>query len=155
MYVCSSDDRQNIASHWRIELGSSRSRNVIEQRLERCACDFGSLGPVEAIVYILVGLAAIMKLFHCKCKKCMGGMCMGKDMGMDKGMGGGMGMDKNMESNCFFRKKPLLGLFILLFFLIFFLVSFFCARWTIAKSGGYKPYRSTRVCISERDNVTY
>lgn len=34
------------------------------------------LGPwpvVEAIVYILVGVAAVMKLFGCKCAKCMAG----------------------------------------------------------------------------------
>ncbi len=31
----------------------------------------GSWPMVEAIVYILVGLAAIMKLVGCRCKKCM------------------------------------------------------------------------------------
>jgi len=31
---------------------------------------FGSLPTVEAIVYVLVGLAAIMKIFGCCCKKC-------------------------------------------------------------------------------------
>lgn len=30
----------------------------------------GSMPKVEAIVYLLVGVAAIMKLFDCKCKKC-------------------------------------------------------------------------------------
>lgn len=27
---------------------------------------------VEAIVYVLVGIAAIVKIFGCRCKKCMG-----------------------------------------------------------------------------------
>lgn len=31
----------------------------------------GSWPAVEAIVYILVGLAAIMKIFGCRCSKCM------------------------------------------------------------------------------------
>ncbi|MDE2399650.1 MAG: DUF378 domain-containing protein [Patescibacteria group bacterium] len=30
----------------------------------------GSVPMLEAIVYILVGVAAIMKIFGCKCKKC-------------------------------------------------------------------------------------
>ncbi len=34
---------------------------------------FGTLPTVEAIVYILVGAAAVMKLVGCKCKKCMAG----------------------------------------------------------------------------------
>lgn len=33
---------------------------------------FGSMPMVEAIVYVLVGLAALMMIFGCKCKKCMG-----------------------------------------------------------------------------------
>ena len=32
----------------------------------------GSWPTLEAIVYILVGVAAVMKIFGCKCKKCMG-----------------------------------------------------------------------------------
>ncbi len=36
---------------------------------------FGSMPVVEAVVYILVGLAAIMSIFGCKCKICMGGTC--------------------------------------------------------------------------------
>ncbi len=32
----------------------------------------GSWPVVEGLVYVLVGLAAIMKIFKCKCKKCMG-----------------------------------------------------------------------------------
>ncbi len=35
----------------------------------------GTVPVVEAIVYILVGVAAVMKIFGCKCKKCMGGVC--------------------------------------------------------------------------------
>jgi uncharacterized membrane protein YuzA (DUF378 family) len=31
----------------------------------------GSVPTIEAIVYILVGIAAVMKIFGCKCKKCM------------------------------------------------------------------------------------
>ena len=31
----------------------------------------GSWPMAEAIVYILVGVAVVMKLFGCKCKKCM------------------------------------------------------------------------------------
>ena len=31
----------------------------------------GSWPTVEAIVYILVGVAAVIKIFGCKCKKCI------------------------------------------------------------------------------------
>jgi len=31
---------------------------------------FGSMPTLEAIVYILVGVAAVVKIFSCKCKKC-------------------------------------------------------------------------------------
>lgn len=31
----------------------------------------GSMPTLEAIVYVLVGVAAVMKLFHCRCRKCM------------------------------------------------------------------------------------
>ncbi|MCC7160126.1 DUF378 domain-containing protein [Candidatus Nomurabacteria bacterium] len=31
----------------------------------------GSWPTVEAVVYVLVGVAAVLKLFGCKCKKCM------------------------------------------------------------------------------------
>ncbi|MFA5932029.1 MAG: DUF378 domain-containing protein [Candidatus Paceibacterota bacterium] len=31
----------------------------------------GSWPKVEAIVYVLVGIAAVLKIFGCKCKKCM------------------------------------------------------------------------------------
>ena len=32
---------------------------------------FHSMPVVEVIIYVLVGLAAIMKIFGCRCKKCM------------------------------------------------------------------------------------
>ncbi len=31
---------------------------------------FGSMPTVEAIIYIIVGVAAIVKIFGCPCKKC-------------------------------------------------------------------------------------
>lgn len=36
---------------------------------------FSSMPAIEAIIYVLVGLAAVMKIFGCKCPKCMGGSC--------------------------------------------------------------------------------
>lgn len=50
---------------------------------------FVSLPVVEGIIYILVGIAAVMKIFGCRCKKCMGTSDMGSgstSMGMDKKM---------------------------------------------------------------------
>lgn len=44
---------------------------------------FGSMPTVEAVIYILVGLSAVMMIFGCRCKKCMAA-CGGE--GMDKGM---------------------------------------------------------------------
>ncbi|MEI7765590.1 MAG: DUF378 domain-containing protein [bacterium] len=35
----------------------------------------GSMPTLEAIVYVLVGVSAIMMVFGCKCKKCCGGAC--------------------------------------------------------------------------------
>ena|SRR3989344_6645796 len=35
----------------------------------------GSWPTVEAIVYILVGVAAVLKIFGCRCKKCKDGVC--------------------------------------------------------------------------------
>ncbi|MFA6177334.1 MAG: DUF378 domain-containing protein [Candidatus Paceibacterota bacterium] len=32
---------------------------------------FGSMPTVEAIIYVLVGIAALMKIFGCRCKKSM------------------------------------------------------------------------------------
>ena len=48
----------------------------------------GSMPTVEAIVYVLVGIAAVMKIFGCGCKKCT--VCL-VDKGMAGGMQGGMG----------------------------------------------------------------
>ena len=45
---------------------------------------FGSMPTLEAIVYLLVGVAAVMKIFHCKCSKCTGGTCAAD--GMEKKM---------------------------------------------------------------------
>jgi len=39
----------------------------------------GSMPTLEAIVYVLVGVAAVMKIFGCKCKKCMGACSCGTD----------------------------------------------------------------------------
>ena len=32
---------------------------------------FGSMATLEAIIYVLVGVAGVGKLFCCRCKKCM------------------------------------------------------------------------------------
>lgn len=55
----------------------------------------GSLPLVERIVYVLVGLAGIMMLFGCKCKKCMaacgkckGGSCKGGSCKGESAAGG-------------------------------------------------------------------
>lgn len=52
----------------------------------------GSWPMVEAIVYIIVGLAAIAKIFHCKCKKCMAACaaCVNDSKMAEGKMGGGM-----------------------------------------------------------------
>lgn len=47
----------------------------------------GSVPMLEGIVYVLVGVAAVMKIFGCKCKKCMNGSC---DMGAGEKMEGKM-----------------------------------------------------------------
>src|SRR3990167_540095 len=46
----------------------------------------GSMPMVEAIVYVVVGVAAIAKIFGCKCKKCMD-MC--DACSVDANRGGG------------------------------------------------------------------
>lgn len=48
----------------------------------------GAWPAVEGIVYVLVGLAAVMKLVGCRCKKCMAG-CASCDAG---------GADGSMEN---------------------------------------------------------
>lgn len=45
-------------------MGSGDSWNVVHMAL-------GSVSTLEAVVYILVGVAAVVKIFGCKCKKCM------------------------------------------------------------------------------------
>jgi uncharacterized protein len=35
----------------------------------------GSMPVLEAIIYILVGISALMMIFGCKCGKCKGGCC--------------------------------------------------------------------------------
>ncbi|OGI92156.1 hypothetical protein A2933_00110, partial [Candidatus Nomurabacteria bacterium RIFCSPLOWO2_01_FULL_46_18] len=54
----------------------------------------GSMPTVEAIVYILVGIAAVMKIFGCGCKSCTACLVDGKMMGggTQGGMGGGGAM---------------------------------------------------------------
>ena len=49
----------------------------------------GSVSTLEAIVYVLVGIAAAMKIFGCRCHKCMGGCDCGTSHVAD-------GMDKKM-----------------------------------------------------------
>lgn len=45
-------------------IGNDSNWNVVNLLL-------GSWPVVEGIVYVLVGAAAVMKIFGCKCKKCM------------------------------------------------------------------------------------
>ncbi len=45
-------------------LGKGDAWNVVNMVL-------GSMPTLEAVVYLLVGIAAVGKLFGCKCKKCM------------------------------------------------------------------------------------
>jgi uncharacterized membrane protein YuzA (DUF378 family) len=46
----------------------------------------GSWPVVEGIVYVLVGLAALLKIFGCRCKKCMEMCASCNAEGMDKKM---------------------------------------------------------------------
>jgi uncharacterized protein len=48
----------------------------------------GSMPTLEAIVYVLVGVSAIMSIFNCKCCKCAGGVCAPS---ANADMGGGEG----------------------------------------------------------------
>ena len=47
---------------------SMNSWNVVNMLL-------GSWPVLEALVYVLVGVAALVKLFGCRCSKCKGGVC--------------------------------------------------------------------------------
>ncbi len=67
-------------------LGSMSNWNVVNMIL-------GSVPVVEGIVYLLVGISAVMMIFGCKCKKCKDGVCesCAKDGNMGAGkMGGNM-----------------------------------------------------------------
>lgn len=61
-------------------LGSMSNWNVVNML-------FGSVPTVEAILYVLVGVAAIMKIFGCRCSKCVNGVCeaCGKEAGKMEG----------------------------------------------------------------------
>lgn len=49
-------------------VGSLESWNVINMLL-------GSVPVLEAVLYLLIGLAAIGKMFGCRCKKCTSCVC--------------------------------------------------------------------------------
>mgnify|MGYP001612557677 CR=1 FL=1 len=36
---------------------------------------FGSVPVLEGVIYVLVGISAVMMIFGCKCSKCMSGVC--------------------------------------------------------------------------------
>ena len=62
-----------------ILMGNGSNLNVVNLLL-------GSWPVLEGIVYVLVGLAAIMKIFGCKCKKCMEACANCNAENMDKKM---------------------------------------------------------------------
>lgn len=43
----------------------------------------GSMPTLEAVVYLLVGVSAVAKIFHCKCTKCMRNCACDVDGSMD------------------------------------------------------------------------
>lgn len=45
-----------------------------------------SMPTLEAVVYLLVGVAAVLKIFGCRCKKCMAACASCEAGGMDKKM---------------------------------------------------------------------
>jgi uncharacterized membrane protein YuzA (DUF378 family) len=47
---------------------------------------FGTVPTLQAIVYVLVGVAAVMHIFGCKCKKCMEACATCAAGGIDKKM---------------------------------------------------------------------
>ncbi len=54
---------------------------------------FSSMPTAEGIVYLLVGVAAVMKISGCRCKKCRSNVCSmhgAMDGKMDSGMEGKM-----------------------------------------------------------------
>ena len=50
-------------------MGNGDNWNVINLLLS----PISNTGHLEGLVYVLVGIAAIMKIFGCKCKKCTAG----------------------------------------------------------------------------------
>src|SRR3989344_3972951 len=70
-------------------LGSVGSWNVINMLL-------GSIPLLEGLVYLLVGISALVKIFGCRCKKCKEGVCMSCG-GRDTMSGGGMGGKNEMK----------------------------------------------------------
>ncbi len=59
----------------------------------------GSIPVLEGIIYLVVGVAAVMKIFGCKCKKCMSGICstcVAEGM-MNKKMNNSNAMDGSMD----------------------------------------------------------
>ena len=64
-------------------LGNGSAWNVVNMLL-------GSMPAVEAIVYLLVGVAAVMKIFGCGCRKCTACLVDKETTGgAQSGMGGG------------------------------------------------------------------
>lgn len=49
-------------------LQSGSSWNVVEMI-------FGPVSTLTSIIYVLVGIAGVMKIFGCKCSKCMSCTC--------------------------------------------------------------------------------
>jgi len=49
-------------------LGTVGGWNVVNMIL-------GSVPVLEGVVYVLVGISAVMMIFGCKCSKCVGGVC--------------------------------------------------------------------------------
>lgn len=43
---------------------------LIGSNLNVVSMIFGTIPTLEAVIYILVGVAAVMKIFTCKCRKC-------------------------------------------------------------------------------------
>ena len=66
--------------NWGIIGGAMLMGKTIEQGnpIHMLLGSFGN-GMLESIVYVVVGLAAIMMIFGCKCKKCMSSCTPGAD----------------------------------------------------------------------------
>ncbi len=56
----------------------------------------GSMPVLEAIVYVLVGVAAVMLIFDCKCEKCVNGVCTSCVKDIKEGAGETPKMESNM-----------------------------------------------------------